>query len=225
MQGVYYESDSCQKNSRSILFKRKMGCIFTAMLNVIQVVWIAPDQKLMARGSKPVDRLLFYLETNRIEHISKLERLYITYREVNLMSWRCCVHESHLVTPALTVLTERRNILQCQIILLEVLADNVFSAAVWSAARLYPVCSWWVEPIDDSGRMVISSLQGVTEPAKTALCDGTENVQLAVTPALSPLWTENQSSASSQWSCERATRRHGRGRYEFCREAMLSNTV
>lgn len=61
-------------------------------------------------------------------------------------------HESYFVLRLLTVLAKRQSILQRQINLLEVLTDNVLTAAAWSVARLPPVCKQRVELVDDSGK-------------------------------------------------------------------------
>lgn len=90
---------------------------------------------------------------------------------------------SYLIPPVLTVLEEWRNILQCQIDLLEALADEVLPAAALSAARLSPVCRWRVELVDDAGRVVIMSSQDVFEPSNKALSDGAEYAQLTISPA------------------------------------------
>lgn len=81
-------------------------------------------------------------------------------------------HRKHLVTPALTVLAERCNIMQRQINLLDVLVDDVIPASAWSIAMSSPIYRWQDELVDESGRMVITSLQKVIEPANTALING-----------------------------------------------------
>lgn len=55
-----------------------------------------------------------------------------------------------VLTPwVLAVLAEHQNIFQCQINLLEIVADNILPEAAWSTTRLLPVCRWLVELVDD----------------------------------------------------------------------------
>lgn len=64
------------------------------------------------------------------------------------MPWRCWAHKSNLAPPALICWMSWRcpssNFIVCH---------NVF-----------PVCSWWVELVHDSGRVIIKLLQDMTEP-------------------------------------------------------------
>lgn len=64
------------------------------------------------------------------------------------------------------------NILQCQIYLLETLADNVLPAD----ARASPVCRWWIELVDDFGRVVIRLWQNMTKLANIVLSGGVKEV-------------------------------------------------
>lgn len=45
------------------------------------------------------------------------------------------------------------------------------------------VCRWWIELVDDSGRLVIRSLQDVTRSANVMLGDGVENAWPVGPPA------------------------------------------
>lgn len=78
-------------------------------------------------------------------------------------------HESHFVPPALMVLAVSRNNPQCQINMLQVLADVVLPAAAWSAWRSSPVCRWRFGLVDDSSKVVIRSSQNVTKSVNTAM--------------------------------------------------------
>lgn len=67
--------------------------------------------------------------------------------------------------------------------MLEVLADEIFPAAAWSAERSSPVCRLRVELLDDSGRVIIRSSQVVTESTNTALSEGAQDARLDCPPA------------------------------------------
>lgn len=90
------------------------------------------------------------------------------------------IFKNHLVPPTLTVLAECRDIFQSQFDLLKILADDVLSAASWSAAKSPPVNRQRGKLIDDSGGMVISSSQDVTKPANSVLSDGAKDVWLII---------------------------------------------
>lgn len=89
---------------------------------------------------------------------------------LNLMSWMLWTPESHLCL-SLTVLAENRNIVQHQINLLEILADKVFPAAVWFAARYLQSADGRYKLVDSSGGLVFSLSQDMTEPLNMVLND------------------------------------------------------
>lgn len=74
----------------------KVGCLWR-----LRICWII---------STNVSTELF-----QIHPFSTILLLLLLLLVLNLMQWRRWVHESHLVPPVLTVLAERRNILQHQI--------------------------------------------------------------------------------------------------------------
>lgn len=74
-----------------------------------------------------------------------------------------------------SVMAKLQNILQWQINLLEVLADDILLVAVWSTARLFPVCRCWVKLVNDSDKVIIRLWPSYLN---TMLSNGEKDIQL-----------------------------------------------